>query len=1668
VADVLASKLTVEHAQDLLALERGELRTLAKTYEQARLAILAKLSQAKADTFTAQHYRVTLAQLQKAVAELTKQIDAQGQAAQIAALEQGAAQTLEEIAYWEAARGFQTGAHGRIQSDALRRIHQEVLLQRFQVSMETYGSELVGTMQRKLGMHLAMRSRWADMAADIAGDLQGAAIAGAQWKAERIVRTELVHALNAGHQAALEASEPRLPGLARQWDAHLDARTSHVCKGLNGQIRGIKQPWQWEGRDIMHPPALPNCRSRVIPWRKAWAELDPSIRVQDLPQPTREQIEAAEKKAARKKARRLDSKELEKQASTAEYLLKRVDDPAQPLNFRARWAGELLGLPRLSGIARRMDLDPGELKARMVSLIERNQAVEKSAAVLREALADWEKGERGIALLERLAKAGDLPDAEIVAARVGPKLKPAVEAAKADYAEIGQLAETLAIWKHQTGADFDTALDIIRANAQTPARLIAAAKHAGIGELGQLLQDVNEFAAEFVALKRSDYVKWVMANGTPAKGSPGAALHEEWRDRFVRFKTAANPAGDKIDAIGEFSVFESQPAYVEGLWRGFMESADGTVAEYLAAKRLGELTYDFGDDLRIAMPGVTDEAITATKGTAANLVKKVDSAGSELQAWVYADEAGKTPALARSLFQHGKQELEIAAELANFADPKAVVTALWKDLGGLFTKQLDNATGAWGLKFAKAGKEAAQELLAEISEAASDLAQFHGLKGKAYTEFIQKAYADAIASGVKVLKAEVDLHYGVLQKGFAEGNDHWVKVNAAALKKYHATHGDDALVGMLEPLTGSEAAAKQLLANLDDWAAGKIAPAAANVDEALAVVVKGDTPWPIEQSGAPQSVKLPDGKTAKKVAASSGSNPGGFYKTDDGAEWFIKFPKATGQVSAEVAAARLASKMGLKVKDYSAFAVGKNHVAIASPKVELKQIGQSGLQDVTAAAGNEMAAHFVHAAWTRNWDVVGLGFDNLVVDAAGELLVVDYGGSLLWRAQGALKPGGMPKVVDELKSLLDPSKNAQTAAVFGNLSEGQIAKAIQTRLAKVSDDEIAAIVKSAGFTADDQAKILTGLQERRQWLLEWAEQKLPKPKAAPGVPPAPKPKKLLSSPEEVHQALLGHLDKDARAAGIFKPGQFDEGNASSWKAALEGDAVRLAKMGRRLWAGTPSLQQNQDLALRLLYTAYQKNPSAVLSELANWDTMKELAEALPLLPKGLASVEDIHAQIAGAKARAEAIAAQKAIEAKAKLEAWKKAQTASKAEYQAALAKHQADVAAWKAEIERLTGGLPEKFTKTGALSTAYKKRARKWIEEIGKKRGLDGVVKARAKTILDNFDEAQRRVAQIKQEAADWAARATRPDVRPWQKRDIEREARRIEKRARELAKTSEKEFVEHAEAIARETGVLPTLPAKPSPPRPPGGAGIVRPIRFETTHVSSDVLRRAARESVEAIPERGVHGYLQGVYDPEKAWFTDLPEDPTRPFDPEAGFDAIRSFTGASSSSMRAAKLGREGYKNADGSITRTVRREQIPHYKQMADDLDELVARLPGYDASSTPHGYIQRRETFQTQKDRQLYLARLREWDAAGRPTLEDVWSAPASSSSSQGTWSGELEMRVFGKCSGTPVRSISSHASENEVLFASGSRFLVRDWRESGGNVIVELVEVFADGSTGLD
>lgn len=90
--------------------------------------------------------------------------------------------------------------------------------------------------------------------------------------AERIVRTETANAHNAGALQAMNITRnTEFPDLCKKILAVFDTRTAPDSVAVHGQIRKLEEMFvDGAGRHYLHPPARPNDRETIIPWRPHW------------------------------------------------------------------------------------------------------------------------------------------------------------------------------------------------------------------------------------------------------------------------------------------------------------------------------------------------------------------------------------------------------------------------------------------------------------------------------------------------------------------------------------------------------------------------------------------------------------------------------------------------------------------------------------------------------------------------------------------------------------------------------------------------------------------------------------------------------------------------------------------------------------------------------------------------------------------------------------------------------------------------------------------------------------------------------------------------------------------------------------------------------------------------------------------------------------------------------------------------------------------------------------------------------------------------------------------------------------------------------------------------------------------------------------------------------
>lgn len=233
------------------------------------------------------------------------------------------------------------------------------------------------------------------------------------------------------------------------------------------------------------------------------------------------------------------------------------------------------------------------------------------------------------------------------------------------------------------------------------------------------------------------------------------------------------------------------------------------------------------------------------------------------------------------------------------------------------------------------------------------------------------------------------------------------------------------------------------------------------------------------KAGFPAAPGAPDvADDWEKVGVQKGSNPGGFYKDPDGVEWYCKFPKSDAIAKNEVLASKLYTAAGVEVPELKHITMdGK--LGVASRVIPGLHADQAALKKGNVPGAND---GFAVDAWLANWDVVGLAYDNLMLDDKGHAVRVDVGGSLVFRAQGEPKGAAFGAQVGELTSLID-GKNQQSTAVFGKINIDQVVEGIR-KVEAVPDALIRRLCEEYGPGSKAQrSQLASTLLSRKAYLV---------------------------------------------------------------------------------------------------------------------------------------------------------------------------------------------------------------------------------------------------------------------------------------------------------------------------------------------------------------------------------------------------------------------------------------------------------------------------------------------------------------------------------------------------------------------------------------------------------
>jgi len=215
-----------------------------------------------------------------------------------------------------------------------------------------------------------------------------------------------------------------------------------------------------------------------------------------------------------------------------------------------------------------------------------------------------------------------------------------------------------------------------------------------------------------------------------------------------------------------------------------------------------------------------------------------------------------------------------------------------------------------------------------------------------------------------------------------------------------------------------------------------------------------------------------------KASGPLGSNPGGVY-TKDGAKYYVKFPNAQGQVAAEESSDKIHAMLGIKSLGHQATDVN-GKVGSVNAWQDMEQLGRRGWDNLNDKQIQQAANAYVAAALTKNWDVVGLEYDNIGTTKDGNLVIADTGGSFMYRAMGGPKDYNTD-ATPELKGMLDRSKTS--GSVFSPLMRNHKDKFLDAvrRLKALPEKDLV----DATLNMDSSGQVGKTLLGRRQSILRY-------------------------------------------------------------------------------------------------------------------------------------------------------------------------------------------------------------------------------------------------------------------------------------------------------------------------------------------------------------------------------------------------------------------------------------------------------------------------------------------------------------------------------------------------------------------------------------------------------
>lgn len=270
--EVDSTGIVEDHIQQVLGLEDNQAKSILEQYQEVRKDLVDRLSRAPRGSFTAQHLRGTLAQVQGAIIAMNKHLGG----------------SMIQGAYQSAMAGIQnlvtemksfdemfTGAVTPINLNAALLAHDTAnfLVTKYKTNLDAYGTDLYRQISNGLFSATIGETSYNEVVGRV-----GSFFNAEEWKLHRIIRTELHGIYNRGKNNGMQklVDDDTIEDLQKTLMHPMDARTGKDSKYVArlALVVDVDQPfeYEWDGklRSFMVPPDRPNDRAILVPYRPSW------------------------------------------------------------------------------------------------------------------------------------------------------------------------------------------------------------------------------------------------------------------------------------------------------------------------------------------------------------------------------------------------------------------------------------------------------------------------------------------------------------------------------------------------------------------------------------------------------------------------------------------------------------------------------------------------------------------------------------------------------------------------------------------------------------------------------------------------------------------------------------------------------------------------------------------------------------------------------------------------------------------------------------------------------------------------------------------------------------------------------------------------------------------------------------------------------------------------------------------------------------------------------------------------------------------------------------------------------------------------------------------------------------------------------------------------------